>query len=167
MRGAANALLGGWAVSGLFRWTSAYPFSISNGANWATNWQLGGNAVFTGVSPETGTFMVDGEPNIFKDPESARTKSFRMAYPGEGGSRNILRGTGYFGIDMGLSKTWKIAEKQSVKFRGEVFNLTNSVRFDGSAVSIWNSIPSASSFGKFTNTLTNKRVMQFALRYEF
>ncbi|HYG97643.1 MAG TPA: TonB-dependent receptor [Terriglobales bacterium] len=165
-RGVRNALLGGWGVSGVFRWTSAYPFNVSNGANWATNWQLGGNAVLVGEKPETGAYMVDGEPNLFKDPKAA-VEAFRYAMPGEGGTRNVLRGTGYFGIDMGVSKTWKVAEGQTLKFRGEVFNLTNSVRFDGSSASVPTSISSISSFGKFNNTLTNKRVMQFALRYEF
>jgi len=54
----------------------------------------------------------------------------RFAYPGEAGSRNNFRGQGYFGIDAGLAKSWRIREDMSLKFAWEVFNVTNSVRFD-------------------------------------
>lgn len=48
--------------------------------------------------------------------------------------------------------------------RWEVFNTTNSVRFDGATASTG---LDSGSFGKFGQTVTNKRAMQFALRYEF
>ncbi len=41
-----------------------------------------------------------------------------------------FRGDGYFDIDSGLSKVFKITESQGVKFAWEVFNVTNSARFD-------------------------------------
>ena len=34
--------------------------------------------------------------------------SFRAPFPGESGARNQVRGDGLFGIDMGLSKRWKM-----------------------------------------------------------
>ena len=75
---------------------------------------------------------------------------------------------GFFGIDMGLSKRWIMpwTEKQSLQFRWEVFNITNSVRFD---VQSLNSIVDfyGPTFGNYTRLSTNPRVMQFALRYEF
>ena len=39
-----NAVFGGWTVSGLYRWTSGLPFSISNGFQFPTNWELTGQA---------------------------------------------------------------------------------------------------------------------------
>ena len=58
------------------------------------------------------------------------------------------------------------SEHHSIQLRWEVFNVTNSVRFD--AQSINNSIDSfGSTFGQYTRLSTNPRVMQFALRYEF
>ena len=44
--------------------------------------------------------------------------------------RNNFRGDGYFGVDAGLSKSWKIREGNGIRFAWEVFNVTNSVRFD-------------------------------------
>jgi hypothetical protein len=68
---------------------------------------------------------------------------------------------------MGLSKRWKMpwAEKQILQFRWEVFNITNSVRFD--VQSNTPALDNVTEFGKYTGLLTNPRIMQFALRYEF
>jgi hypothetical protein len=57
-------------------------------------------------------------------------------------------------------------DKQSLQLRWEVFNVTNSVRFDPQSVN--NSIDTfGSQFGNYTRLLSQPRVMQFALRYEF
>jgi hypothetical protein len=69
---------------------------------------------------------------------------------------------------MGLSKRWIMpwAEKQSLQFRWEVFNISNSVRFDAQSINA--SVDTfGSTFGQYTRLSTNPRVMQFALRYEF
>jgi hypothetical protein len=56
---------------------------------------------------------------------------FGYAFPGETGQRNQLRGPGFFGVDLGLAKRWKMpwSDNHSLQFRWEVFNVTNSVRF--------------------------------------
>jgi hypothetical protein len=89
--------------------------------------------------------------------------------PGESGQRNELRGPGFFGIDSGLSKSWHVSESQSLKFSWEVFNVTNSVRFDVAPLPQTTGQLDATSsvFGTFSSTLTKPRVMQFALRYSF
>jgi len=99
--GFANAVLGGWELTGLFRWTSGFPVSVGNGAAWATNWDLSGYATQIGPKPTTKTTMVNGEPNLFKDPNTAIT-SYRQDFAGEVGGRNTLRGPGYFGVGRGL-----------------------------------------------------------------
>ena len=43
---------------------------------------------------------------------------------------HTMRGPGYFGIDLGLAKSWNVSESQSVKFSWETFNVTNTTRFD-------------------------------------
>jgi len=102
----ADTLLGGWDLTGIFRWTSGFPVSIVNGAAWATNWELSGNATQIGPQPATGVTIVNGAPNMFKDPAKAST-SYRQDFPGETGIRNGIRGPGYLGVDMGLDKTSK------------------------------------------------------------
>ena len=85
--------------------------------------------------------------------------------PGESGSRNNIRGQGYFGIDLGLRKAWTLTERTNLLFSWQVYNVTNSVRFD--AANAFPTIDSAGSFGKYSNTLTRPRVMEFALRLSF
>ena len=170
-----DAILGGWSTTGLFRWSSGYPISIAGGSgDFPTNWELTGAARVSGPIPKSGQFIdSSGNPTIFKDTPALPSvddngvlhcSSFCYAYPGEAGVRNNVRGPGYFGIDTGLFKSWRITEEQSLKFGWEVFNVTNSVRFD---VGTMNSTFDQQGFGTFTSTLTRPRVMQFSLRYTF
>jgi hypothetical protein len=175
-----NALFGGWSISGLARWSTGYPFQTFSPA-WATNFQLESPGVLVGKKPETGSFIVTETnggpgPNVFKDPgitdpnnPNAAINLFRPAFPGEKGDRNILRGPGTFNIDTGLSKAWRTTESQSLKFTWEVFNVTNTPRFDVGTMSLANntSLSDVTSFGNFVSTLSNARVMEFALRYSF
>jgi hypothetical protein len=150
----------------LFRWSSGLPFTVGTGLGfWPTNWELTSAAIMNGPRPGTGTFKDSGgDPNVFKDPAAA-LQAFRFSHPGESGQRNELRGPGVFGIDAGLSKSWKIYEDQSLKFSWEAFNITNSVRFDAASGNAL--LANSTSFGKFIHTLSQKRVMQFSLRYNF
>jgi hypothetical protein len=164
----ADALIGGWGLSGIAHWTSGFPFSMSAGAGWPTNWQLQGQAVQTGNPGKIGAFRdSSGNPNMFKDPAQA-IGAFRFPFPGESGQRNELRGPGYFEIDTGLFKVWKITEQQNAKFAWEVFNVTNSVRFDAASAATNQFALTFGNFGAYASpTLTKPRVMQFSLRFEF
>jgi hypothetical protein len=51
-----------------------------------------------------------------------------------------------------------------VQFRWEVFNVLNLTRFDVQTV---DTNLDSGAFGLYTGLLTNPRVMQFALRYDF
>ena len=169
--GALEAVIGGWQLSGLARWTSGFPVTVNNGGTWPTNWQIGGGAVQIGPVV-TGTTKdapgaQEGSVNIFHDPNGPTgADAFRHGYPGESGGRNQIRGEGFAGLDLGLSKRWKMPrfEGQSLQFRWEVFNVLNLNRFDVQSIDL---NLGDSSFGNYTGLLTNPRVMQFALRYEF
>jgi hypothetical protein len=165
-----DAFIGGWQFSGLFRVTSGFPVTVDNGfSNFPTNFEMEGNA--DQVAPvKTGVYTNTGTPNIFANGPAA-ISSFAPAYAGESGQRNNIRGAGYFGIDLGLAKRWILpwSEKQSLQFRWEIFNLTNSVSFDvqSSLLSDSLGLGSGGSFGNYSGVLNNPRIMQFALRYEF
>ena len=166
--GFLDALIGGWQVSGLIRWTTGFPFSVGSGQAWATDWNYSGLATILS-RPVTGAFpQPDGSVSIFANPATAKN-SFDYTYPGQSGSRNVLRGQGFAGWDMSLNKRWKMPiEGHSLQFRWEVFNVTNLHRFNAQSVSnpfTLQQLPS--EFGAYTSLLTNPRVMQFALRYEF
>jgi hypothetical protein len=164
---AVDAIIGGWTLTGLFHWSSGLPFSILNGNGWPTNYDLTGEAVQIGNPGKIGVHRdALGNPRMFADPDAA-LGDFRAPYPGEGGQRNELRGPGYFGIDAGLDKDWKIREGQTLSFAWEVFNVTNSVRFDAAGSSNSFDLTSVTNFGVYNSTLTQPRVMQFMLRYSF
>jgi hypothetical protein len=172
--GVADAFIGGWQFSGLARWTSGFPFTVDNGNFWPTNWDEQGIGQLV-TRPRTGHFrQPNGSISVFAD-SAAAFADFRHPFPGEGGSRNVVRGDGYAGLDMALSKRWKMPlESQSLQFRWEVFNVPNLHRFNvlsGLGTSACNCIAGLQqlpgSFGAYTGLLTQPRVMQFALRYEF
>ena len=185
-----NGILGGWQLTGIFRWNSGLPLGSNRPfgfQRWPTNWQVSSALVRVRPIETSPSNNVNGEPNIFSNPTEAYL-SFRDARPGEGGDRNVFRLPGYVSLDAGLYKTFKLPwEGHAITFRWEVYNVTNTQRFTspaGFAVSAVDPFLSGqfglpavtqapSDFGKFTATQTplNEtkagRVMQFALRYTF
>jgi hypothetical protein len=169
-----DRILGGWQLSGIYRWNSGLPEGAPFDAEiWATNW----NAQSWGVRvrPIEGSPTKSGVyPNFFSDPTFAY-QSFRNAKAGETGDRNIYRRASYVSLDLGLSKSVKIKEGQSLQFRWEVFNATNTQRLGGPTRSRagmgLNIDPHlgtpATDFGRISNIQGNPRIMQFGFRYEF
>lgn len=169
MNRAMDAIIGGWQLSGLYRWTSGFPFSVGDGFNFPTNWELTGNAVQVANAGRTGAFFatIPGSSpaiNVFKNPTQALA-AFRFAYPGEVGMRNTLRGQGIFNIDMALQKEWNLGESRRLRLDWDTFNITNSYRFD--PFTSLPAIDTAGTFGNLTNELQDERKMQFALRFDF
>ena len=168
---AVDAIIGGWQLCGLARWTSGFPIGVGNGAQWPTNWELSGFATQIAPVHTVGASKnPDGTVNIFGSTATAANiinNDFRPDFPGETGNRNSLRGDGFAGLDLGLSKRWVMpySEHHSLQFRWDVFNALNLTRFDVQSLSL--SLTNSSNFGNYTALLTNPRVMQFGLRYEF
>jgi hypothetical protein len=161
----ADAFIGGWNLSGLARWTSGFPYTVGNGFNFATNWELSGYAVEL-RKPKTGAFLSGpgSFPNLFRDGIDA-VNDFRLAFAGEAGQRNNLRGDGYFGIDMGLGKRIRTSETTAVTFSWQVFNVFNSVRYN--ALNAFPALDTVQTFGNVNQTLSRPRIMQFGLRFDF
>jgi hypothetical protein len=171
--GFTQALVGDWSFSGLVRWTSGFPFNVINCRScWATNWNLQGNAALVdpGVLPELATTpnAVDNRPSPFVDPEGA-LELFRRVLPGEIGLRNELTGDGFFTIDVSFAKAFRLFGDSKLRFRWDIFNLTNTPRYD---VYYVNAFPDRSGFGRYDGSFATcdalaGRCMQFALRFEF
>jgi hypothetical protein len=165
---ALDNILGGWQLSGVGRWSSGLPWSAANGAfNFPTNFQLPGDGVLIGAAPKTGVFPgtpAAPSPNVFADGVAAAA-AFRLPFVGETGQRNNLRGPGFFTIDTGVNKSFRITERQNLRFSAYAYNVTNSVRFDSQNIN--NNVADQASFGVFSKTLTTERRMEFALRYQF
>ena len=172
--GVLNGFIGGWQLSGLMRWTSGFPFTVDNGNFWPTDWDEQGIANMV-TKPTTGHFtQPTGAVSVFPNPTAAFS-DFAHPFPGQSGSRNVVRGDGYVGVDSALAKRWPMPwEGQTLQFRWEVFNVFNQVRFNAlsglgtqacACIASLQQVPN--TFGNYTGLLTQPRVMQFALRYEF
>jgi len=168
-----DAFVGGWQISGTWRQTSGLPTDVSNGQRWPTNWEVDALGVPNGLPAPPVTNNKNGisvvgprGPNLWDD-ANASLATYHYCPAGESGLRNSIRGDGYFGIDSGVSKTFKMPWKEGHTFqiRWETFNLTNSVKFDPS--SNGSSLTSSSTWGALSSQLGSPRQMQFALRYQF
>ena len=178
----ANAVLGGWQLSSIFRWNSGLPVEAPlDFGGWPTNWNRRNYTVRIRpieASPTRGGG--NNAANLFSDPAFA-FHSMRSGRPGERGDRNIWRYPGFVTLDMGLAKKWGMpwSERHELQFRWEAFNVTNTQRLtavDGFVQALDPQNPNATptgSFGNFTATQTQPgqntaaRVMQFGLRYSF
>ncbi|MDR3739232.1 MAG: TonB-dependent receptor [Terracidiphilus sp.] len=166
-----DTIIGGWQWSGLARYTSGLPFSV-NEQGYTTNWELGSWGVQTGKVKLRKHYDSDGTPQAFDDPTAIQNGvttggPIRVAYPGEAGQRNPYRGEGFFNIDSSLNKSFGLGEFGKLRFAWDVFNVTNSVRFD--VYSLGSTI-TTSSLGKYSSELGGNapfRHMQFSLRYDF
>lgn len=175
--GFVEALVGGWQLSGIFRWDSGLPApSPFDAAQWATNWNVQSAGVRTAPVRTSPTRGGATEPNLFADP-TAVYQSFRNARAGEVGDRNQLRFQGFIGLDMGLGKTFTMPwnENHKLQFRWEAFNVTNTQRFTVAAVTRENfgldidpdlGTPN-SLFGVLDAIQGDRRIMQFGLRFTF
>ncbi len=164
-----NAVLGGWQFSGIARVTSGLPFSLYE-PGYTTDWQDPSYAVVTDNTTRAKKYLAAGNvPQYFANPTAINQGIYngtpvRLPYAGEAGQRNNFRGDGYFDIDSGLSKAWTFSRYGVLKFSWEVYNVTNSVRFD--PFSINNQLTSG-TLGVASAELTTPRRMQFSLRYDF
>ncbi|HEV2689875.1 MAG TPA: TonB-dependent receptor, partial [Bryobacteraceae bacterium] len=157
----ADSLLGGWDLGGLSIWESGPVMTVSSGR--ATN-ASGNNswANFTG-DRSIGDVSRQGNGVFFFTPADIANFSFPAAgFIGSSG-RNAFRGPRYFNIDASLVKKFKLTERHSILFRAEAYNLINNVNFGTPGLSL----ATPASFGKISGVVSNARILQGALRYEF
>ena len=174
----ADAFIGGWQLSGIWRWNSGLPISTPyDDARWATNWNAQSNT--TRIRPVQTCPIRGGR--LFGCNTVDAYKSFRNALPGETGDRNVLRLPGYVSLDVGLGKSFRLpwSESQKLQVRFEAFNVTNTQRMgavDGSrsgyglqldpqTVTGLGDIPT--NWSNFTGIQGQPRVMQLGIRYSF
>jgi Carboxypeptidase regulatory-like domain len=162
--------IGGWQLSGLSRVSSGLPFSLFE-PGWSTNWQQEGYGIVTEPTQVRvhKHFDSKGDPLYFDNAQALNSgvytgKPIRLPYPGETGERNNFRGDGLFDIDSGLNKTWGLSEYGSLKFDWEVYNVTNTTRFDPQYIGDG---LTDSNLGIASAEMSQPRRMQFALRYDF
>ena len=160
--GLLNQIIGGWQVSSIMRFSSGLPSIIQGNYTWNTNyWQ---NSVAIPVGSPTKSqvgFDSSGNPSLFSTTDAVN--NYADQYPGQVGTRAILRLSGQTNFDFAVAKSFQLPwEGHRLQLRGEAFNAFNTVNFVKPSLALH----TPGTFGEFTDT-TPPREMQFALRYEF
>lgn len=173
----ADFFFGGWQIAGIYRYNSGTPVPAPyDDARWATNWNVQSYSTRTNSNikpcPTRGG-------SLFGCNTVQAYRSFRNAYPGETGDRNVFRGPIYWVLDMGFGKTFNMPyrENHKLQFRWEIFNVTNTQHmgaFDTSRSGYGipldparNNANPPSNFAQFISIQGEPRIMQFVLRYSF
>jgi hypothetical protein len=152
--GTLRVLGTGWQVSGIVKALSGSYLSILSGLDNALSTTVNQRPDQVLASPYAQNKTVDAwlNPAAFAQPALG-------AY-GNMGARNVL-GPGFVGIDLGLTRKFRLRENQSIEFRAEAFNLPNHMN-PGNPVTTLTS----STFGK-VQSASDPRILQFALKYAF
>ena len=172
----ADVFLGGWQLTGIFRYNSGLPFSAPyDDARWATNWNV--QSYSTRINNVQPCPTRGGK--LFGCNTTEAYRSFRNAYPGETGDRNVFRLPSYWVLDMGVGKTFDMpwSENHKLQFRWEAFNVTNTQHMGnidtsrsgyGIGLDVANStVNPPTNWSNFTSIQGDRRIMQFVLRYTF
>jgi hypothetical protein len=173
-----NEVIGGWSVSGLPSVHGGLPyFAAANAfvAGYANN----APAILTGPASDLHIHLNggDGQPLLAYANTAQANADFVGPVGFNIGSRNNLRGPAFFNIDLGVGKTFPIAERVKLQFRADAFNAVNHPNFDTPCTDITNS---SCLFGTIKNTVgtginsttntaheNSARVLQGSLRIEF
>ncbi len=149
--GFKRTLLGGWRYSGIT--------SIQSGI------ALNPGLSVTNQGLATRPDVVSGQKLSYPKTVDQWFNTAAFAAPAYGffgnAGQGILRGPGLVNFDMAFYKDFHITERQTVEFRGELFNIFNHTNFSGVNTSF-----GSSQFGKVTSAL-DPRIVEFALRYHF
>jgi hypothetical protein len=151
---ALQLLASGWQVSGIVRLQSGGYFGITSGFN---------------TSLGTG-FGIDRANQVLADPYLPNRgidgwlnpAAFSRPADGVWGNASLnIQGPGFIGINMGLTRKFRIHETQSLEFRAEAFNLPNHVNPNNPVTALNNQ-----NFGKILSA-NDPRIIQLALKYLF
>lgn len=161
LHGVTNALAGGWQVSSVVTAQDGQPVDVEQ-------------ATIT-----SNTYSLIQRPNLNADPilHSGRTvgrffntSAFSAATPQSIGTspRNPIRSPGLFNTDAALIKNFTLYEANTLEFRMEAFNLTNTPPLILQTRVTYNPnlALAAQSFGQITSA-GNGRVLQAALKFHF
>ncbi len=178
----ADAIFGGWQLSSVFRWNTGLPQTAPfDDARWATNWNVQANVTPTGPVHTCADHPANGTPKLFGTgcDLTAIYQSFRNAYPGETGPRNVFRLPNYVSLDFGVGKSWKMPwhEGHELQVRVDGFNIANHQSFNLIDVSrtgfgivrdpgLRGALP-PSNWSNFTQIDGAPRELQVTARYSF
>jgi hypothetical protein len=170
--------LGGWAITSVIIAQSGSPITImdSNGAtayqlasapvataNFAPGFNcsnaLNSGSLATKIANWVNPLAYQSAPVVPFSPDGAT---------GYGDSpRNCIYGPDQVNVDFTLAKTFKLGERQSLRFRTEFFNLFNHPSFQNPLGTGFANVAAGPQIGEITQTNGTPRLIQFSLKYSF
>jgi hypothetical protein len=157
--GLKNAVLGGWNVNTILMARTGFPITVWDGA---------GQSLQAPRTVERPNITCSGETDASGPNDTwMDINCFQHAAPGTFGNSGvgILRGPGYWNVDLGISKNFYLDDKRYLSFRAEAFNVFNHPNFNldlGHA-----NMADPGSFGKVAGTISAPRIIELALKFVF
>lgn len=154
-KGVSGALLGGWQLNGIFTADSGTPVNVTSGRDQAL--------IGSGTQ----------RPNLVGDPylDNGRNRdellrqyfnaaAFALPAMGQFGNvgRNTLNGPGGYTLDGSVFRSFRVAERVRLQFRGEFFNALNHANLGAPVANI-----TSPTVGRIL-TASSPRIMQFGLK---
>jgi hypothetical protein len=151
-KGVARAVLAGWQVSGITRFQSGSPLTVS----------APGDVAGIGAGGQ--------RPDLIGKPSGAKTLSswfntgaFALPPPLTFGNEGVgvIRGPGINNWDFAVYKLFRITERVSTQFRAQFFNIFNHTQ--------WSSVDVGFGSGSFGQVVSARspRVIQFGMELQF
>jgi hypothetical protein len=117
-----DAFIGGWNLNWVFNWQTGTPVTISQGWNYTCNHPY---------RPDGGPTMGDYIYNNYSNgsPTGCWQSLPAYALPYLPNRISTLRNYSIPNLDLSLAKNFSLTERLRLQFRGDAFNVTNSVLF--------------------------------------
>lgn len=177
--GLAKSALGGWQASGVLVLQSGAPFTVydpAGGTAYALASTPSSTATF-GSGFSCGNAPSHGNPESrlanWVNPAAYTPDPFAPTLSNGSPSdatvygntpRNCIIGPPQKNVDFTLDKTFKLGERQSLRFRTDFFNLFNHPSF---AIPALASVSPAGGSAPISSTIGTPRLIQFSLKYGF
>ena len=176
--GISNALLGGWQVSAVYRFSHGIPFLFRSGQ--CTLVGQFRQSCWPGLKEGANPFLQDvnnfdpGKGPLFDINAFEPLANFnQFGYTGSGVRVTNLRGPNFQNTDFTLIKNIRISERMRFQIRGEFFNAFNSHYFvNAGGFNIGGNLPydtniASPNFGRWTGSVSDPRTIQVGGRFEW
>jgi hypothetical protein len=149
-----NRIVSGWRLSGIYRFSTGSYLTLTPGTDRALSGESGSQR----PNQVLGNPYQDRDGLNYLNPNA-------FALPALGTIGNMspqnIEGPSTWQFDLALSRSFQVRENQKLEFRGEAFNVTNSLIRMNPTLAMNNN-----TFGQI-NTARDARIMQFVLKYVF
>lgn len=159
---AVERLVGGWQITGQLVIESGRPMTVYSGYNTFSN-TVQTPANCSGCGGSEGSVHDEGGFVWYLNP----TERAKFTSPAAGeftnAGRNFFRGPAFYNLNVALSKRTRIAARQSLEFRVDATNVTNTPSFGFPTLTA-----NSPTFGRIFNSLDSAaRQVQLGVKYYF